>query len=158
MAKSGITSCSKSTKTIVKKEATTLATENKTKRIKIAGNAVVITSTLKLEVIKKMEKYNPDALCLVEVKDNEENEIFRIATGKTSTISKFGITFMEANAEGFATATVMLPEGTTDKKAYIKDNFATALFMLKDLEDAVTTACAQLEAAYAKLDEDIMEV
>lgn len=128
------------------------------KRIKIVGNAFVLTSKLKFATIQKMEKYNRDALCLVEVKNDEENEIFRIGTGKTSSIGKFGITFMEADKAGNATATVLFPEGTTDKKAYIKDNFATVLFMLNDLEDSVNTACAALEAAYAKLDEEIEEV
>jgi hypothetical protein len=65
---------------------------------------------------------------------------------------------MEANKDGFAVATVMLPEGITDKKEFIKDNFATALFMLSDLEAAVETACAALEANYAKLDNEIEEV
>ena len=132
------------------------STENK--RIKIAGNALVLTSKLKFATIQKMEKYNPDALCLVEVKNDEENEIFRIGTGKSSSIGKYGITFMEANKEGFATATILFPENVSDKKEYIKDNFATALFMLSDLEDAVNTACAELEAAYAKLDKEIEEV
>ena len=127
------------------------------KRIKIVGNALVLTSKLKFVTIQKMEKYNKDTLCLVEVKGDEENEIFRIATGKTSNISKFGITFMEANKEGFATATVLFPEGTTNKREFVKDNFATVLFMLEDLEDAVQTACAELEAAYAKLDDNIEE-
>ena len=133
-----------------------VSTENK--RIKIAGNALVLTSKLKFATIQKMEKYNPDALCLVEVKNDEENEIFRIGTGKSSSIGKYGITFMEANKEGFATATILFPENVSDKKEYIKDNFATALFMLSDLEDAVNTACAELEAAYAKLDKEIEEV
>lgn len=132
-------------------------TENKTKRIKIVGNALVLTSKLKFATIQKMEKYNRNALCLVEVKNDEENEIFRIGTGKTSNISKFGITFMEANKDGFATATVLFPEGTTDKREFIKDNFATTLFMLNDLENAVETACAALEAAYAELDKTIEE-
>ena len=128
------------------------------KKIKIAGNAVVLTSKLQFATIQKMEKYNKDALCLVEVKNDEEAEIFRIGTGKTSSISKFGITFMEANKNGNAVATIMLPEGVTDKKAFIKDNYATALFMLADLEDAVETACAELETAYTKLDAEIEEV
>lgn len=129
-----------------------------TKTIKIAGNAMVLTSKLKFETIQKMEKYNPNALCLVEVKNDEENEVFRIGTGKLSGINKFGITFAEADKDGFATATVLFPQNVTDKKTYIKDNFATALFMLKDLEDAVKTACAELEAAYAKLDNEIEEI
>lgn len=133
-------------------------TTKTTKRIKIAGNAIVLTSKLKFATIQKMEKYNPNALCLVEVKNDEENEIFRIGTGKASSIGKYGITFMEADKKGFATATVLLPDGVTDKKAYIKDNFATALFMLNDLEDAVNTACAELEEAYERLDAEIEEV
>lgn len=127
-------------------------------KIKIAGNAIVLTSKLKFDTIQKMEKYNRNALCLVEVKNDEENEIFRISTGKLGSISKFGVVFTEANKDGFATATVLLPEGVTNKKEWIKDNYATTLFMLADLEDAVETACAELEAAYAKIDTYIEEV
>lgn len=137
---------------------TKLENVSNTKRIKIAGNAIVLTSKLKFSTIQKMEKYNNDALCLVEVKNNEENEIFRISTGKTSSIGKYGITFMEADKNGNAVATVMLPEGVTDKKAYVKDNFGTTLFMLSELEAVVETACAELEAAYAELDKEIEEV
>lgn len=127
------------------------------KRIKIAGNALILTSKLKFATIQKMEKYNRDALCLTEYRNDEEVEVFRIGTGKASAIGKYGITFLEANKEGYATATVLLPENVTNKREYVKDNFATALFMLNDLEDAVNTACAELEAAYEKLDKDIVE-
>ena len=133
-------------------------TKTEVKRIKIAGNAVVLTSKLKFATIQKMEKYNPSALCLTETKKDEEVEIFRIATGKTSSIGKYGITFMEANKDGYAIATILLPENTTDKKAYIKDNLGNAIFMLTDLEALVETACAELEAAYDKLDTEIEEV
>lgn len=131
---------------------------NTTTRIKIAGNAIVLTSKLKFETIQKMEKYNKDALCLIEAKKDEEKEIFRISTGKLGSISKYGIVFAEANKEGYATATTLFPENVTDKKAYIKDNFGTALFMLDDLEESVKTSCAELEAAYAELDKIIEEV
>lgn len=141
---------------IIKMEEKEMSTTQK--RIKIAGNAVVLTSNLKFATIQKMEKYNRNALCLVEVKGEEEIEIFRISTGKTSAISKYGVTFMEANKDGFAIATVLLPEGVTDKKAYIKDNYGTVIFMLNDLEDAVVTACAKLEADFEKLDKEIEEV
>lgn len=136
--------------------ANAMSTEKKTKRITIAGNAMILTSKLKLETIQKMEKYNPKALCLIEVdKNDEETEVFRIASGKLSSISKYGITFAEANSKGNAIATVLFPEGINDKKQYIKDNFANVMFMLEDLEDAVETACTALEMAYAKLDDEI---
>lgn len=143
---------------VSEKQMAAIVGDTNAKRIKIAGNAVVLTSKLKFATIQKMEKYNKDALCLVETKNDEENEIFRIGTGKVSSIGKFGITFMEADKNGFAVATIMLPAGVTDKKEYIKDNFGTTLFMLADLEAAVETACARLEAAYAELDNDIEEV
>ena len=39
-------------------------------KITIAGDAVVITSTQKLEDIKLLEKYRPKALCLYETGEN----------------------------------------------------------------------------------------
>lgn len=142
------------------KEDKTLSKEEvkETKRIKIAGNAVVLTSKLKLDTIKKLEKYVPGALVLVSTEDNEEREIFRIATGKTGSISKYGVSFATADKDGFATITTNIPEDVTDKKVYVKDNFATILLMLKDIEAVAETTLAEFEADYAKLDEEIEEV
>lgn len=141
------------------KEDKTLSKEVKeTKRIKIAGNAVVLTSKLKFDTIKKLEKYVPGALVLVSTEDNEEREIFRVATGKTGSISKYGISFATADKDGFATITTNIPEDVTDKKVYVKDNFATILLMLKDIEAVAETTLAEFEADYAKLDEEIEEV
>ena len=142
------------------KEDKTLSKEEvkETKRIKIAGNAVVLTSKLKLDTIKKLEKYIPNALVLVSTEDNEEREIFRVATGKTGSISKYGVSFATADKDGFATITTNIPEDVTDKKVYVKDNFATILLMLKDIEAVAETTLAEFEADYAKLDEEIEEV
>lgn len=141
------------------KEDKTLSKEVKeTKRIKIAGNAIVLTSKLKLDTIKKLEKYIPNALVLVSTEDNEEREIFRVATGKTGSISKYGVSFATADKDGFATITTNIPEDVTDKKVYVKDNFATILLMLKDIEAVAETTLAEFEADYAKLDEEIEEV
>lgn len=142
-------------KKLIKEENTVMSTNKKT--IRIAGNAIVLTSRLKLETIKKMEKFNPNTLALVEVNKDEENEIFRIETGTIGSISKYGICFNSSNKEGYAQVTTLLPEGVTDKKGYIKDNLATVIFMLKDLEEAVNSSCAQLDAAFAQLDSEIVE-
>lgn len=133
------------------------ATNNTTKKVKIAGNAMVITSKLKFDEIKKMEKYNPAALVLIEKNDEETNEVFRISTGKVSSFSQYGITYSEANANGFATATILL-DHAENKKAYVKDKYATALIILGEIEDSVKTACEKLAAEHAKLDEIIEEV
>lgn len=143
-----------------KKEDKILSTETKKseKRIKIAGNAFVLTSKLKLETIKKLEKYVKNALVIEEVNGEETNEIFKVMSGKVGSISKYGIVFATANKEGFATVTVTIPEDVTDKKEYIKDNFACALVMLKDVEDLANETLTEFEKEYAKLDEEIEEV
>ena len=128
-----------------------------TKKIRIVGNALILTSKLKFSTIQKMEKYNADALCLIEKDGDEEVEVFRINTGKLSSISKYGIIFAETNKDGYAVATILFPEGVENKREYIKDNYGTTLLMLNDLEDSVTTSCAALESAYAKLDAEIEE-
>ncbi len=138
--------------------ATTKTETKNEKRIRIAGNALIITSKVKFDTIKKLEKYNNDALVLCEQDNDEIKEVFRISTGNSSSISKYGVTFMEADKNGYAVATILFPENVKDKKEYVKDNFGTALFMLEDLEATVETACAELEAAYAKLDEQIEEI
>lgn len=130
-----------------------------TKRIKIAGNAYVLTSKLSLDTIKKMERLDNNALCLVE-EDAEgfTQEIFRIQSGKLASVSKFGIVFAEADADGNAIVTQLLPDGIADKKTYVKENLASIIFMLDALEAVVNTRSAELEAAYAQLDKDIEEV
>ena len=143
-----------------KKEDKTLSKEEikETKRIKIAGNAIVLTSKIKFDTIKKLEKYVPNALVLVSTNEEEQKEVFRIATGKTGSISKYGIVFATANKDGFATITTNIPEEITEKKEYVKDNYALILAMLKDIEAVAETNLAEFEADYEKLDEEIEEV
>lgn len=127
-----------------------------TPRVTIAGGAFVITSKLKFDSIKKMEKLSYDSLCLVEA-DNEGslNEVFRIGTGRVANVGPFGITFNEANEKGYAIATATFPADVTDKKAFIKENLAKALFMLAELEEHIEEDIKELDKQYAELDKDI---
>lgn len=127
-----------------------------TPRVKVLGNAFVITSKLKFESIKKMEKLAYNSLCLVELdRDNEANEVFRIGTGKVANISPYGLTYNEANPEGYAIATATFPADVTDKKAFIKENLAKAIFMLDELEEHIVEDLEELDKQYAELDKDI---
>lgn len=128
------------------------------KRVQIVGNAFVVTSKLPFEIIKKLEKYASNTLCLKERDHDEEKEYFRIATGKVSSISKYGITFNEANKDGFAIATALFPEKISNKKRFIKDEFGKTLYMLQDVEQNATHAYAHFEKAYAELDSIIEEI
>ena len=127
-----------------------------TARVRILGNAFVITSKLKFENIKKMEKLSNETLCLVEIEKNDTiNEVFRISTGKVASISPYGITYNEANTEGYAIATSTFPADVTDKKAFIKDNLAKVMLMLDELEMHVAEDLVKLEKRYEELDKDI---
>lgn len=135
-----------------------MSQQKTTKKIQIVGNAVLLTSKLKLDTIKKIEKFNKDLLCLTEIKDDEVKELFRINVGKTASLSKYGVTFTNANAEGYACTTFLLPNNVKDRKEYIKEEYGTALFMLSDLEDAIATAESEINAAFEKLNDDITEI
>jgi len=143
----------------LKKKATKKGQKNMAK-LKISGNAIVLTSDLKLDTIKKMEKYNPDALIIFnETKNGDREEVFKIGSGAISGISVFGITFAETNKAGLAVATILLPETIPNdaKKQFVKDVFGNTIFLLQDLEAAVKTSCEELDAAYAELDKIIVE-
>ena len=47
------------------------------KRVQIVGNAFMIVSKLKLKIIKNLEKYESNALCLKDYSNDEEKEIFK---------------------------------------------------------------------------------
>jgi len=131
--------------------------EDNMSRIKIIGNAFVLTSTLKFDCIKKLEKLNPNALCLSEQQGDEIIELFRIGTGKAGAVSKYGITFATQNKEGYATVTALIPDDVTNKKDFIKDAYAKTLFLLKDLEDCVKVSEAEIDKIYEELDKEIEE-
>jgi hypothetical protein len=127
-------------------------------RVQIAGNAFVVTSKLSLETIKKLEKLDPDTLCLKRYEQGEEIEIFKIMSGKTSSISTYGIVFSEANKAGNAIATSLFPEDIKDKKEYIKERFGKTLFILDELEAQAGYNSAHIERMFNDLDKTIVEV
>lgn len=77
-------------------------------RIAIVGDAVVLTSTLKVGDIELLKKYKPDALKLT---DEDGKQIFGVAyeSGR-GTFSKTGIVFggTARDGSGYATLTVNL--------------------------------------------------
>lgn len=129
------------------------------KRIKIMGNAFMITSKLKTEQIQKLEKYNRDALVLT--RNDEEGfkeELFRISTKGAAEISNFGIVFNETDANGYATVTALFYDNTTDKIEFIKERVAPILFKLLEIEAIAKVAYAELENKLTEIENDIEEV
>jgi hypothetical protein len=136
-----------------------LKKENKkmANKVTIVGNAFVLTSSIKLETIKKLEKYNSDALVVCTRKEDEIVEVFRVMSGKKGSICNAGVVFATANKDGFATVTDTIPENVKDKKQWVKDHYANVLFMLKGLESTIDDMEADIDKAFAELDEMIEE-
>lgn len=106
-------------------------------KIKIVGDAAVVTSAVLLEDLKTLKKFKPNALKLIDSESKEE--IFSTAIGDKASFSKFGIVFTSADGEGKATATLTLPIGMTNEKKieYVKDTYGYGLLNLKTLEDQI---------------------
>ena len=134
-----------------------MATE-KTKTIRIIEDACVITSQLKLEDIKKVQKIRPKALSLYST-DCEGNieEIFKVAAGNSSSISSYGIVFNKANKNGYATITTLFPEHVKDKKEWILNNYAKLFVMLKEVEKNVKHELTEIAEMFNDIENEIEE-
>ena len=95
----------------------------------------VLTSTLKKEDLELVKKYAPNAL---KIKDSDGNDIFGMSyvEGKPF-VSKNGVTFGSANADGFLLVTgdipAKLPEGNNAGE-YVADIVGAALSSINELE------------------------
>ena len=120
--------------------------------VKIMGNAIYLTSALKLGDIKKLEKYNPEALLLKGGKDDEEL-LFRVCTRKGGgSIDRNGAIFdAEKEADKPASLT-MVYAGGSDITEYVKDTLGLALVRLNKLEASIPAALEAVDADRAALD------
>ena len=117
-------------------------------KITIAGDAVVVTSTLKLEDIKTIQKYRPKELVLKGGEDGKE-EIFAIsAVSGNGTIGEFGASFgNESHDEAkLATITLCMLNNVSDVKAWVADQIGGALINLNKLEEKLPAVLAEIKA------------
>jgi hypothetical protein len=101
----------------------------------VAGNALVITSELKLADLKTVKRYRPEALTLMGGKDGDD-PIFTISTEGGAGINEYGAVFKDESrdGEGFACITAELTYSGDDLKGYIADKFGGALMHIGELE------------------------
>ena len=123
-------------------------------KIKIIGDAMVVTSALKLEGLKKLDKFRAEALT---IPDEEGNSIFAISIGKNANFSKYGATFTGENADGFATTTIALPTGidNAEKRTYVRDTYGEALLNLISFESIIEAEICQLTEELAEAEANI---
>lgn len=111
-------------------------------KLTATGNAAVLTSAIKLEDLKLIEKYKPEALTLtVRDDDNHKVPVFRAATTKNAygSVNKNGVCFaQQADANGFAIVTMAMDfKNVADPKDELEDAFGSALARLNELEQAL---------------------
>lgn len=123
--------------------------------ITIAGQAVVVTSSLKLEDIKKVEKYRPDALVLKGGKDGKE-PIFALGAG-TASINDYGILFDRETRDDskLATMTLTFSYDGDDIKEQVIDKIGGAIEHLKEFEKTLPDIVAEIDK---KRDELMAEI
>lgn len=102
--------------------------------ITLAGSAAVVTSAVSLEDLKRVEKFAPEALKIV---DEEGETVFKVCTRENSSgsINKYGVVFGSVvNHEGKATVTVVIDPEIEDKREAVKDMMGAAILDLNTIE------------------------
>lgn len=127
-------------------------------KIIIAGEAVVVASTVKLEDYRKVAKYRPKALVLMGGEDGKE-PVFRVGvTNGEGSISKYGVEFNGTthDEDKFASITVVAPcAGNGDIKDAVADCIGPAVMQLNKIEAAVPDVLAEIDAEKAEIMENI---
>lgn len=105
-------------------------------KINIIGDAVVVTSTIKFSDIQKLEKLKPDILA---IKDDDGNEVFRIATGERAKVASFGVVFSGETRDErkLATVTMAVSETDGDIREVVADLLGETLEYLAAVETQV---------------------
>ena len=122
-------------------------------KITIAGDAVVVTSTLKLEDIRTIAKYRPKELILMGGEYGKE-PVFAIGTTNGSgTINKVGASFgRETHDEDkFATITLVCSHPCGDVVETVADELGAAIMYLNKLEDKLPAVLAEIAAEKAEI-------
>ena len=123
-------------------------------RVTIAGNSFVIISTIAMADLEVIRRYRPSALALTDPETRETT--FRVDSGSNS-LSNHGISFGGAsNCEGrFATATLVIPEGTEDAREYVIDRAGLALANLNTIEEGIAGTIESIRTERDRIAESI---
>jgi len=119
--------------------------------IKVVGGVAVVESGAELATIAKVAKYRPEALSLFKGTGKDKEEVFKVGIAKagTGSINQYGASYGTAtNADGKATITLMIPDGTTNAKAWVMEKVGPAILNLNKVE-------AQFEGAIDEIDAEL---
>jgi hypothetical protein len=123
-------------------------------KIKVIGNAAVVTSSVKVADLQKLGKFKPASLKLID--KETKDELFAIGIGSAS-LNKFGASFPVADKDGFAEMTLVIPESVKAdaKKAYVEDTYGYALLNLNKVEAQIADTLEVVAGDFAAISENI---
>ena len=125
-------------------------------RIAVMGNAIVVTSGVKLDELKTIQKYRPCALTLYGGEDGKE-PMFVIKCGCASSFNKYGATFAEETRGengGYATMTIV-DEISGDPAEFVAEKYGTAIRNLNALEEKLAGVLDEIVAERQNVKESI---
>jgi hypothetical protein len=126
-------------------------------KVTVVGDAVVVTSSMKLEDIRAIQKYRPSALTLMGGENNKE-PVFAVGTTRgNGNINAHGASFSgEARDDsGLATITLAVAGVDSDIKEWVADHIGAALISLNKLEAALPGALQGIRTERAQIMENI---
>ena len=122
-------------------------------KIKIAGDAVIVTSALKTEDLKTIAKYRPEALTLMGGEE-KKTPIFCIIVKDSGTgdMNANGVTFTGTTRDEYkrATLTMTFANMGENVKDWAADKFGTAIERLNALEAKLPDVLNDIAAVKAK--------
>ena len=118
--------------------------------VDISGASAVLVSDIDLADWKKVEKYQPEVLRLV---DEDGDTTFRVMTGGTvGSADNFGVCFGDYTNGGKATVTALFDTDITDKVKAVKDMMGNGLLDLNKIEAAIPAALETIAAKEAEIE------
>lgn len=118
-------------------------------KVKKFGEAVVITSAAKLEDIRKVAKYRPAALQLIE--DEEPVFCIGLSDSRSGSISKYGIEFGGSSPEGYAQVTTVYAGPDENVEDVLADTVGPQLRMLSKLEESFPAVISEINGEIAAI-------
>ena len=124
--------------------------------VEVLGATATLISDVKLEDWKRVEKYAPEALVIVE--EESGDTLFKVKTcGGTGSANKYGVCFGAHTAgDGLATVTILLDEDIEDTLQAVKETVGTAVLDLSEIEKEIPTVLKDINDKEAEIDKLII--
>lgn len=121
-------------------------------KIKTLGRAIYITLGIKLDDLKKAEYLVPECLTLL---GQDKSPLFKLSTQGIAGINKYGATFVDEDAEGYACLTLTGEETAT--KDYILREVGASIRYIKVIEQNAQACVGAIESDLDSVFEDDAE-